>query len=146
MGKFPEMHENTSCLVCKRMENSRQRPRPPGHPPGHPDTRTCGHPATNDTPDTATARPRPRPRPRPGHGHGHAHGHGHEKKQPSAAAEVQCRARSKHKNAQRQVHGCNWFGYADGSTALASGTGKSRRPAQLQRLENGHRSQKASIT
>ena len=74
MGKFPEMHEKTSCLVCKRMANSRQgrghpatrhpATRPPGQGPatGHqrrprpPATRTPQHPATNDTPDH---RPRP---------------------------------------------------------------------------------------
>ena len=164
------MHEKTSCLVRKRMANSRQgRGHPATHPPGHPATarppatatatRTCGHPATNDTPDhrprpaghpasrlsQPPGRPRPWPRPRPGHGHGHAHGHA-KKKESSAAAGVQCRARSKYKNAQRQGHGCNWFGYPDGSTAVASGTGKSRRPAQPQRLENGHRPQKASTT
>ena len=86
MGKFPEMHEKTSCLVCKRMANSRQgRGLPATHPATRPPataTRTTpGHPATNDTPDhrprpaghpaSRLSQPpgRPRPRPRPGHGH-----------------------------------------------------------------------------
>ena len=62
MGKFPEMHEKTSCLVCKRMANSRQgRGQPATHPatrpPGHPATWPPGHPATHRPPATATRPP-----------------------------------------------------------------------------------------
>ena len=67
MGKFPEMHEKTSCLVCKRMANSRQgrghpaTRHPATRPPGHPATRPPGHPATRPPghrpPATATGHP-----------------------------------------------------------------------------------------
>ena len=107
MGKFPEMHEKTSCLVCKRMEKSRQgrghpaihpatRP-PPGHghqprPPGHPATRPPGHPDTQPPTTHATTghgQPAIRPAGYPNHRAGHGHGPAtatHEKKQSSLGA------------------------------------------------------------
>ena len=91
MAKFPEMYEKTSCLVCKRMADTR----PPTRPPGHPATRPPGHPATRPPGHTPDHRPRPAGHPAiqpagyPNHpsGHGHGHGHGHARKKAILVAE-----------------------------------------------------------